>query len=145
MSYHCIQRRVSWFGRLNRDQEGSSLVEFALAVPILMLFLLGSIDAGLYFYLRNSMTTEVRIIARDVALGNLSAADGETQLMTNLDEVADLAYTVDITEPDPSDPSDTNVVVTASVSEASLDSDYALIGLIPFGDINLQLSMRALE
>ena len=145
MPRRVIARAFKRYRGISKEDDGSLAVEFALVVPLLLIFLFGILDAGLYFYLRNAMTTEVRLVARDLALGNLSATQAQTQLTNNLNDIANLSYTVAATEPDPLDPNDTDVEVSVSLTEEALNSGFSLTGMVPFGDINLEVSMRALE
>ena len=145
MPRRVIARAFKRYRGISKEDDGSLAVEFALVVPLLLIFLFGILDAGLYFYLRNAMTMEVRLVARDLALGNLSATQAQTQLTNNLNYIANLSYTVAATEPDPLDPNDTDVEVSVSLTEEALNSGFSLTGMVPFGDINLEVSMRALE
>ena len=129
----------------SRDARGTAAIEFAVILPVLITMLLGMIDAGLYFHLRTLMTTETRSVTRDLALGNLTAVTAKTQLETNLEDLADLPYTVTVTIPDPLVPTDVNVSINVNLDAGSLNADYALMGVIPFSDIDMTTTMRALE
>lgn len=53
---------------MRREDEGQSLVEFALTVPILLLLLVGVIDVGRGFQAYVSLGNAVREAARDAAV-----------------------------------------------------------------------------
>ena len=46
--------------RRRRDERGASAVEFALVVPLLLTFLLGTVELGLYMKDYVSMSSSVR-------------------------------------------------------------------------------------
>lgn len=50
--------------RFARSDSGAAMVEFAIVLPILILFLLGIIDFGRAFFLYNNLTNAVREGAR---------------------------------------------------------------------------------
>lgn len=58
--------------RRREDQRGAALVEFALVLPILILFVFGIVEFGRAYSARIQLTSAVREGARAVALG----ADG---------------------------------------------------------------------
>ena len=50
--------------RFARSESGAAMVEFAIVLPILIMFLLGIIDFGRAFFLYNNLTNAVREGAR---------------------------------------------------------------------------------
>ena len=54
--------------RLNRSEKGQALVEFALVLPVLLILVLGSIDAGWLLYAKKSTVSAAREAARAVAV-----------------------------------------------------------------------------
>ena len=54
----------------DRDERGAALVEFALILPILVLFLFGIVEFGRAYSARIQLTSAVREGARAVALGD---------------------------------------------------------------------------
>lgn len=54
--------------KLKRSQKGQALVEFALALPVLLILVLGSIDAGWLLYAKISTASAAREAARAVAV-----------------------------------------------------------------------------
>lgn len=54
--------------RLKRSQKGQALVESALVLPVLLILVLGSIDAGWLLYAKISTASAAREAARAVAV-----------------------------------------------------------------------------
>jgi len=133
-----------YFNRLFSNRDASALAEFSLVLPVLITLLVGTIEAGLLFQLKNNMTYHTRNVARDVALGNLTGAEATTELTRLLNTYADLSYTVKIAVPDPDVEADTDVVVTVTLPQADVES-YALTGLLVTGDFSSSATMRSLE
>lgn len=82
-------RSRNWYGRgftRLRDavkgpwDDGMMAVEMALALPILALFLLGSIQYSAFFFLQGTMGDAAREAARGLATGALSEAQAVTQV-----------------------------------------------------------------
>ncbi|MBO1265976.1 pilus assembly protein [Proteiniclasticum sp. SCR006] len=57
---------------IHKKEEGQGLVEFALVLPILLLFLLGIIEFGWLFNARISLTSAAREGARVAAVSNIN-------------------------------------------------------------------------
>jgi Flp pilus assembly protein TadG len=55
--------------RQRRDERGAAVVEFALILPVLMLFMFGIVEFGRAYSARIELTSAVREGARAVALG----------------------------------------------------------------------------
>lgn len=58
--------------KIHRKEEGQGLVEFALVLPILLLFLLGIVEFGWLFNARISLTSAAREGARVAAVSNIN-------------------------------------------------------------------------
>jgi Flp pilus assembly protein TadG len=56
-----------------RDERGAALVEFALVLPVLVLFVFGIVEFGRAYSARIQLTSAVREGARAVALGGTPA------------------------------------------------------------------------
>ena len=56
-------------------QEGATLVEFALVVPILLVLVFGIVDFGLYFFNDLQLTQVARDAARYASVGNVAGAN----------------------------------------------------------------------
>jgi hypothetical protein len=68
--------------RRRRDDRGASAVEFALVVPILLTFLLGTVELGLYMKDYVSMSSSVRAGARSAA-ASADAGPGTCEASSN--------------------------------------------------------------
>jgi Flp pilus assembly protein TadG len=60
-----------------RGERGAAAVEFALVLPVLLMIVLGAIDWGWYFYVRQVVTNAAREGARAGAVNAVSAAGAE--------------------------------------------------------------------
>ncbi len=126
------------------NESGAAAVEFAMVVPLLLTLVLGTMEAGMLFQLKNSMTFHTRAITREVALGSLDGSNAPAELTSRLAGYAQLNYNVSVTVPDPNDPNDTDVVVTVSVAQTDLEA-YAITGVLVMGDYSTTATMRSLE
>lgn len=126
-------RMVGWFSRrLRRDREdGAALVEFALVLPLLMVLLLGMIDAGWAF----SAHLEVRHGAREGA--RLAAVSSAPSYDSAAEIIAETCSRMNTNSPDvtvtlalPDGVSDTGDSAAVTVSR----DHSALTGFIPFFD-----------
>jgi len=68
--------------RFARSDSGAAMVEFAIVLPILIMFLLGIIDFGRAFFLYNNLTNAVREGARlgAVQMPNVNVAAVQTRV-----------------------------------------------------------------
>lgn len=73
---------------LARDNNGASLIEFALVLPVLLLFLLGTIEYCLVFYIRGSIESVTHDTARKAITGSSYGGSGtrEEELDSMLQE-----------------------------------------------------------
>ncbi len=108
-----------------RNQDGIAAVEMALVLPFLLMLLAGIIDFGAMFFLQNNMISAARGSARALAFQSVTATEAEQMAQDSLVNWS-ATFTVNAEEPDPSDPTDTDVVVTITVPIA----DAAPVGLV---------------
>ena len=108
-----------------RNQDGIAAVEMALVLPFLLMLLAGIIDFGAMFFLQNNMISAARGSARALAFQSVTATEAEQMAQDRLTSWS-ATFTVNAEEPDPTDPTDTDVVVTITVPM----TDAAPIGLI---------------
>ncbi len=97
----------------------------ALVLPFLLMLRAGIIDFGAMFFLQNNMISAARGSARALAFQSVTATEAEQMAEDKLINWS-ATFTVNAEEPDPSDPTDTDVVVTITVPM----TDAAPIGLI---------------
>ena len=122
--------------RLAADRRGSSLIESALIMPLLLMMMGGIIDMGFMFAVQNNMTSVSQDAARLVAVGKMTSSEAKAYAGTKLMS-AGLPYTIT------ANTSGQNVVVAISVP----NKDVALIdflGLFETGRLKAQSSMRVL-
>lgn len=68
--------------RLRRDEEGGTLVEFAIIAPVFLMLLMGIFDFGHITYVRSILNGAMQAAARDSALENAAIA-GNTDVIDN--------------------------------------------------------------
>ena len=68
--------------RLRRDEEGGTLVEFAIIAPVFLMLLMGLFDFGHITYVRSILNGAMQKAARDSALENAAIA-GKTDVIDN--------------------------------------------------------------
>lgn len=105
--------------RLLEDRRGAIAVEFALVMPVLLLFLLGIVQFGSAFFIQNNMLNTARELARRLATEQVTVQDAESWAIDRLPAMS-RNYDVDVTPPDPDDP-DANffrVVIAVPLADA---------------------------
>lgn len=119
---------------LDADRRGAIAVEFALVLPVLILFLLGIVQIGSAYFLQNSMLNTARELARRLATAQVTAADAESWALERLPTLS-RSYVVDVTPPQPGTPDgDTfRVVISMPLRDAVLVDPLGL-----FTEGNLQ-------
>ena len=101
---------------LRRNTDGVAAIEFAFTVPVLVLILVGLIQVASAFFTLNQMNWVAREAARGLALGDIAdAAAAEIFVRSNLINWAAGTSIVNVTVPNPSDPSDRDFRVDISV------------------------------
>lgn len=137
---HTKQQRIN--PALSLRQQGMAIVEITIILPVLLLIAFSIIETSYLLYTYNTMQHVSRETARNVAVRNYTEEEAETFAQTKLGELTSATFTVVVTTPDPSDPSDTDVVSNISAPVGDL-----LIAGDPFGlfdDFTLEavISMR---
>lgn len=67
--------------RFSRDETGAVLVEFLIVMPILLLFLFGIMQYGMYFLTYNGMQFAARDAARTAAVGAIQTTPALEQTL----------------------------------------------------------------
>lgn len=70
--------------RTHEGQRGSVTIEMVIIFPALLLMVFGAVQGGLYYHARNSAITAAQHGAREAALYDSSAAEGEAAAMSLL-------------------------------------------------------------
>lgn len=97
--------------KLGRDERGAAVVEFAIVLPILVLFIFGIVEFGRAYNARIELTSAVREGARAVALGG----DAVTATKNGAPGLTSSQITVTTTTTCPAGaPAGTNASVSAS-------------------------------
>ncbi len=127
-------------GRLARCEEGSALVEFAMVIPIFVLFLTGIVQFGMVLFLQNHMSDVARDVSRRLAVGDLSATEAVVAAESSLINWG-IDYAVQVIEPDPSDPDDKDitVLIAAPMEQAAM---FDLLGILGGKTLASSVTMR---
>lgn len=116
-----------------KDRSGTSAIEMAFSLPILLMVLTGIIQFGAMFFLQNHMGDVARDTARRLSVGqiNLSQAQSyaEGELMN-----WDATFAVDVQELD----DEVTVDITVPLAEASL---VDILGLFESGTLRARAEM----
>ena len=135
-----------------RCEVGAIAVEFAFALPILLILVSGVISVGSVVYVQASMETAARGAARSVAAGEASyqgsdvtCSSSVAQTAGNAEEIAcgqlpslGFEYTVNVRDLCPTTPN-VVAVVTANAEDAAMADVY---GLFDSTTLQSSLSMR---
>jgi Flp pilus assembly protein TadG len=131
-----MRRAVAMLRRLRRWQDGSTAAEFAIAIPVVALFMLGVIEFGRLLWHRSTLAHAVEETGR-YAMAHTDAA--QSQLTSVLQASAAVALPA-------------SAITVSYATAASGGINYLTItathsftfmtGLIPLGPITLQSSAR---
>ncbi len=126
-------------GLANCDN-GSTAVEFAFLMPVFLLFLSAIFQFGLVMFVQNNMSHVARDTSRRLAVGELTAAEAQTTAQGSLVNWG-IDYTVQVVEPDPSNPDDRDVTVfiSAPLEQAAL---FDILGILEGNDLAASVTMR---
>lgn len=126
-------------GRFGRDERGIVAVEMAMITPFLLVFFVGIVDFGSFFFLQNNMTYAAREAARQLALGSLSETEAEDLARARLVNWNG-TFTVDAALPTGGS---SDVTVTISVPMIEAAPIGLVFDLIHFnGTLQAQVIMR---
>ncbi len=118
-----------------RSERGVAAVEFALAIPIVLLVLSGIIQFGFVLFLQSHVADVARETARRVAVGEFEQAEAEQFAQDSLLNWG-VTYTVAVTFPDPDD---VDVQISLPMSQAAL---IDLLGLFQSGTLAATVTAR---
>jgi hypothetical protein len=114
-------------------------VEMALVLPLLLLVLVGSIQYGAIFYLKNNMVSAAREGARRIAVLDGTSAQG---LQTAQNYLAGWALPFVFNVHSPTSTTDTDVWVEITVPCSQAAPMLNAFGLVPSGDLKAKATMR---
>ncbi len=126
-------------------ERGAAVVEFALMLPLLLMLVLGAIDWGWYFYLREVVTNAAREGARAGAVsavgGSAAATAAQTAATTYLNNLGLGGGTATATTPDVGGTHTVRVVVSYTAGSLTGFSLPGFQSLVP-STINATVQMR---
>ena len=125
--------------RTRGRRTGLALIEFALALPLLILVLAGIVQFAGLFYIDCTILNLARDCARRVAVGSMAPGEVQSFVQARFGSWPD-TFTVSVHVPDPNVPSAKDVIVEIRVpfSEASL---MDILGLFQQGDLTASVTM----
>lgn len=105
--------------RLTCDLRAAIAVEFALVMPILVLFMLGIVQFGSAFFMQNNMLNTARELARRLATDQVTVQDARNWAIDRLPAFSS-RYEVVVDAPDPDDPNADffRVLITVPLADA---------------------------
>ena len=124
-----------------RNERGVAAIEFALAIPIVLLVLSGIIQFGFVLFLQSHVADVARDTARRAAVGELAQAEAEQFAQDRLLNWG-VTYSVAVTLPVPNDPNDTDVDVQISLPMSQV-AMIDLLGLFQSGTLTATVTARA--
>ncbi len=118
-----------------RNERGVAAVEFALAIPFVLLVLSGIIQFGFVLFLQSHVADVARETARRVAVGEFEQAEAVQCAQDTLLNWG-VTYTVAVTL---TDPDDVSVQISLPMSQAAL---IDLLGLFQSGTLTAAVTAR---
>ena len=108
------KRRAVWHF-LRKETDGVAAIEFAILVPVLVLLLVGVIQAGALFFLQNNMASVAHDTARRVSVGELTVAAAPAYAQGKLVNWG-VTFNVMVTEPG----NDVSAQITVPMADAAI-------------------------
>jgi hypothetical protein len=123
--------------RLALDRRAAIAVEFALVMPILLLFMLGIVQFGAAFFVQNNMLNTARELARRLATDQVTVQNAESWAIDRLPAFS-TNYRVEVTPPVPNDPNADFflVVITVPLADAVIVDP---LGMFRTGNLRAQV------
>ncbi len=130
-----------WRGHCSRwkDDSGVAAVEFAIIIPVGLALLAGIIQFGFALFIESHMAGVARDTARRYAVGAADESEAASYAQAALINWG-VTYTVTVTPPDPSDPSDIDVTVQISLPRSSV-AILDMTGLFQSGTLTTNVTM----
>ncbi len=117
------------------SERGVAAVEFAIAIPFVLLVLAGIIQFGFVLFLQSHLADVARETARRVAIGEFEQAEAVQFAQDSLLDWG-VTYTVAVTFPNPDD---VDVQISLPMSQAAL---IDLLGLFQSGTLTATVTAR---
>ncbi len=136
-----LPRAGNWRGYFARwgDDSGIAAVEFAVIAPVMITLLAGILQFGFALFIESHMAGVARDTARRFAVGASSQEEAAQFAQDSLLNWG-VTYTVTVTPPDPSDPSDIDVNVLISLPRSSV-AIIDMLGLFQSGTLTTSVTM----
>ena len=133
---------MTWLGRLRRNERGGAIIEYAITAPFLFTLLLGSIDVGRMFYVRQGLEYATEQAARYYMMNPSTASSSITtylqgQMPGGMGSSVSVSYT---------DTSNCNSMtsVTCTKSQASYSFSF-IAGYLGLGTKTLTATAQAVR
>jgi Flp pilus assembly protein TadG len=117
-----------------RERDGATAVEFAFALPLIVLLMTGIVQLGGLFFLQNNMVNVAQDAARRLATGEMTATQVQTFAQGQLINWG-VVYTVTPSEVG----DDASVVISVPLEQASL---MDVLGLFQDGNLRAAAVFR---
>jgi Flp pilus assembly protein TadG len=126
---------------LRKWRRGTALLEMAVVLPLLMLFLFGMMEYGMQFHVLNLMTAAARDAAREVAVRGGTAQQAQTAANAQLSSI-NAHFTVTVTQPDSSTATNQDVTVHISVPRSDISLGLEFLPSSAGKTLNTSVTMR---
>lgn len=128
-------------GGVNQNQRsGSALLEFALALPVLLFVLLGIMEFASVFFVRHAILHAAREASRSYAIGESTQAEAESLALSQLSAIgADFGASA---SPQSDSSVERWVEVSLPISQAALGDPLNVLGT---SDLTVRVTMRREE
>lgn len=128
--------------RLARDISGSTALEFALVMPVLLLLLIGGIEFGMLMYTKNSMQNAVRDAARQLAVNYIEDSGADPLIAGEVPDWVKGKYSVAIAHSAPGDPLQNLITVSTTLRASQASVVSFVIPMIGDFDVTTAATMK---
>jgi Flp pilus assembly protein TadG len=104
----CLRRKF------DEDSSGSSVVEFALLLPVLVTIIFGIIEFGLIIFTLNTAESAARDATRQLATNRITASQAQSVVLQQLPRWVAAGTSVLVSQTAPSDPSNNRFTTDVS-------------------------------
>lgn len=135
-----LRRETSRRNPNGKIRNAAILLEFALVIPIFLLFTLGIMEFAFLFFIQHSMFNSARDAARSYAIRALNATETQQLALQNL-SLININFSVQVS-PQNDSGIDRWVEISAPISEASLGDP---LNVFSGDDLRVRVAMRREE
>ncbi|MCY1667616.1 TadE/TadG family type IV pilus assembly protein [Rhizobium sp. SL86] len=126
-----------------RNGDGSSAVEFALILPVFVLFIAVTFTGGMLLYAHSTISTYAREAARGLALGYMTQAEAQQFAQLNVYSSLGVDVKVSIDPAVADDENDQDVIVSISIDKSEIKK-IMVFGDMIFQGISATVTMRSM-